>query len=129
MTGFIIKDNQKHQECLDFIEKLDISKSWEIVVKPFKINRSTRQNRFMWAIYEQLEKQTGTDKEYYHIYFKGRFLGAEDVEIMGEKKRITKSTTKLKKAEFAEYMTKVIAAITTAGYYISMPYDYNELFN
>lgn len=77
--------------------------------------RSNEQNRFYWAlihaISEQIKPQGNEySAEQFHLYFKGRFLGIEDIVLPN--KRIFHqpiSTTTLSVGEMVEYITQVEA--------------------
>lgn len=91
-----------------------------------KPKRSEAQNRYLWgAYYPIIAKETGEDDtEALHNFFKGEFLTVEIKEVMGKKVRITKSTTKLSKHEFSEFIEKIerltgILAPPTEGYWTS----------
>jgi hypothetical protein len=71
--------------------------------------RTERQNRYYWGVYLPLiAKETGEDDiERLHTLFKGKFLTKGIFEVLGQKVRITRSTTDLGVAEFCEYIMKI----------------------
>lgn len=73
--------------------------------------RTTAQNSYYWGVYLPLiSKETGeSDLDRLHTLFKGKFLTTNIVEVLGEKVRITKSTTNLSTSEFAEYIMSIEA--------------------
>jgi len=71
--------------------------------------RTSQQNRYYWGVYLPLiAEETGEQNlDRLHTLFKGKFLTEEIVEVLGEKVRITKSTTKLGVADFCEYILAI----------------------
>ena len=85
---------------------------------------SVYQNNFYWGVYLPLiAKETGEHNiERLHKLFSGKFLTLEIIEVLGEKVRMVKSTAKLSKLEFGEYIMNIeaetgIQAPSTEGYY------------
>ena len=85
----------------------------QVDFRPYKSKRSTDQNSLYWAwlstikdhIYQSMG-ETFTEDDL-HDYYREQFLPVIRKEINGvEIKRLT-STTKLKVAEFSEYMQKI----------------------
>jgi len=54
-----------------------------------------------------ISDETGHSKDELHSFFKGKFLTENIKEILGEKTRITKSTTELSKGEFCSYLVDI----------------------
>lgn len=71
--------------------------------------RTVQQNSYYWGVYlPAIAKETGEyDLERLHTLFKGKFLTKEIVEVMGQKVRITKSTTELSVTAFSEYIMSI----------------------
>lgn len=83
---------------------------WE----PKADRRSSDQNKLLWVgayrpIAEHLSEQSGKiiTSEHVHAVAKDRFLDPVVVELNGKSKSYPGSTTKLKKAEFGDYLEKV----------------------
>lgn len=72
-----------------------------------KPKRSLQQNNFYWHYLKLIEDETGNSSEDLHNYFKGKYLSKGITEVYGHKVRKVKSTTKLNKSEFAEYMMNI----------------------
>ena len=95
-----------------------------LYVSSRKPKRTVYQNNFYWGVYLPLiAKETGEHNiERLHKLFSGKFLTLEIVEVLGEKVRIVKSTAKLSKLEFGEYIMNIeaetgIQAPSTEGWY------------
>lgn len=87
--------------------------------------RTVAQNRYYWGVYLPLiAKETGEqDLDRLHTLFKGKFLTTEIAEVLGEKVRITKSTTDLSTTEFSEYIMSIEGLTTVAA----PPTDFESL--
>lgn len=123
-----------------FISELPKSKKWEIVIKPYRLNRSNSQNAYLWgvvyktiadedagvffsdAVEAQIAQSTLKREDVIHEFCKAKFLPALDVNGV----KITPSTAKLKTDAFTEYVEHIMRfASTTLGIYIPTPADKN----
>lgn len=121
---FILIDDARRDNCLNYIRGLNLGKRMQVEIKPYRKNRSQAQNRTMWAWINTLADHTGYSPDELHEMFKQRFLGFHHKEIMGETVLIAKSTTKLSTHEFAEYMNKIEAVAAQMGVQLPIPDDY-----
>jgi len=69
--------------------------------------RSTQQNRYYFLYLGIISQETGEEVEILHLFFKGKFLSQGITEIFGHKVRKVKSTSKLNKSEFCEYLQRI----------------------
>ena len=69
--------------------------------------RSQQQNAFYWMYLGIIAGETGEDKDSLHSFFKGKFLSQGITEVFGYKVRKIKSTTKLSKSEFCEFLLRI----------------------
>lgn len=104
MTSKILKlenilNRFANKEISIFIATLEI-------ISIFAKIRNSDQNAKYWVWLSILESETGNSKEDLHKYFKYEFLTLED-EILDKKFKVLKSTTKLTKIEFIEYLNKI----------------------
>ena len=76
------------------------------IISIFAKIRNNEQNAKYWVWLSILESETGNSKEALHKYFKYEFLTLDD-EILDKKFKVLKSTTKLTKIEFMEYLNKI----------------------
>jgi len=77
-------------------------------IKRYSENRSLEQNRLMWAYTTIIANELGYEKETMHEIIKYKFLKREKVnEDGGEVLEYLKSTTKLTKPEFAEFIKQL----------------------
>lgn len=87
--------------------------------------RSHPQNARLWALYHELASKlrpggVAYSAEQFHIYYKSRFLGCDDVTLPnGKTLSIPRSTAGLDVAEFSAYMDQVEADAALRGVYLS----------
>jgi len=98
--------------------------SWKIHRNP----RSRSQNNLYWVWLDELARSLSTEeakysKEEMHDLMRYKFLGAEQIEVAGERITRIRSTTKLSRADMADYMTKVEAWALNLGIYLPVPED------
>lgn len=115
MDTFIVKSENKgikfkseHQRglWLQRLSQLD-GKEFALTIDERKPTRSENQNRYYWLYLRVIASETGYTDGELHSMFKGKFLTKEIKEVMGQKVRITRSTTELTKSEFAEYILEI----------------------
>lgn len=73
--------------------------------------RSLNQNRLYWKFLGIIEIETGQNADDMHEYFRRKLLPPKFIKVNGEEIKIPRSTTELKKHEFAEYMEKISALV------------------
>jgi hypothetical protein len=77
-----------------FLAALDVTKAFEIIIRPAKKERSDLQNRALWGVaYKTLHKATGNDPEDLHEYFCGEYFGWVEYRVMGKRRLRPKRTT------------------------------------
>lgn len=90
-----------------------------------KHTRSNEQNKLYWAMLHEVEDQLKPNGHQYsadswHIYFKKRFLGADDVRLPnGMIHSQPKSTASLDSDRMSEYIMKVEEFATKYGVIIN----------
>ncbi len=111
--SFTIRNEGIRRSVIDWILGLPLTDVWEVVVKPYRKNRSNQQNSLMWLWYdlirEHIEATTGENytSEQIHEHFKAMFLTSTVVAIGGDKTTVYRSTAKLKTVEFTDYLEKI----------------------
>ena len=86
---------------------------YELIFRRRVYKRSNEQNRRYWAILQELAEQCDVKgqkfaAETWHEYFKGRFIGNEDLALPNGKTLLRPiSTTTLDKAAFTIYMQEI----------------------
>jgi hypothetical protein len=121
---FIIRDPAIRERAVAFLNQLDLSKPWQLVVTPFKRNRSLQQNNLYWGWIGMIAQETGNGNEDIHEWLKRRFLAPSFVTVGNETQEIRRSTTKLNTKEMSEYMAQVEAwAASELGIVLPRPED------
>ena len=87
---------------------------YELVLREHRKARSNEQNRRYWALLNEIAALKVQGRRYeadaWHEYFKGRFIGKEEVTLPnGETFNRPLSTKGLDVIEFSDYMTQVEA--------------------
>ncbi len=94
-----------------------------------KSRRSSDQNSLLWSVYEQIiakggEALRGFTKEDLHELFLINFFGSETVELFGRKKlRPLRRSSRLTKAEFADFLDYIVRFMAEHSVVIDMPGD------
>jgi len=93
----------------------DAGKPLAVTVTEHKAKRSTEQNKRYWAILREVAECAWVDgkqfsQEAWHEFFRGKFIGLEDSP---SGRQVGISTAKLSVSEFADYMTKVDAYVSS----------------
>ena len=88
------------------IGELDLSKAWEVEVKPFAFNRSTEQNKRYWALIKELGSFLGYDEGEMHELMKYKFLSYKQ-EMLGDEMVVIPSSSNLTIKEFVDFLSKV----------------------
>lgn len=78
-----------------------------LTVEQWTDSRTTRQNNLYWVYLGVIESETGTDANDLHTFFKHKFIPTKFVTVMGEEIAAEKTTTRMDKLEFIEYMNKI----------------------
>lgn len=114
-----------------FLAKLDASKPWQLVVQPWKRERTPRQNNAMFGVaYKTLSDFTGfTEVELHDLMLKA-FFGEAAYELMGVSgtKPLRTTTTNeegerdvLPREKFSEFYDFIVRKAAEIGCYIEDP--------
>ena len=114
MTKFILRTPDLRRRAMEAIRAIPLNEVWECDLKPWKSTRSLEANARYWVILTEISEQLKPDgREYspetWHEYAKARFIGKDVVIVDGEPFLIAKTSTKLKVAEFSDFMAQVEA--------------------
>ena len=107
---------------------LDAGKTVDVTVSEHKIKRTNAQNNYYWLFNGELAKfldEAGLSYGEYKLPYTGELVHEINKSLFG-----VHTTTRMKKDEFCEYMTKLMSFWTkrTAGQFImsESPYGYLE---
>ena len=106
MIRFKVTSEEELEHVRKQIGELDLSKAWEVEVKPFAFNRSVQQNRRYWKLIQELGSYLGYDEGEMHELMKYKFLSYKQ-EMLGDEMVVVPSTSKLNSKDFEDYLTKV----------------------
>ncbi len=99
-------------------------KGKRVRVEAVSDKRSHSQNAVYWMWLTCIHQHTGNDKNDLHDYFRGKFIGCEDLEIFDSRIAKLKSTTSLNTALFAQYLTQIqVFALVECGIDLPDPAD------
>lgn len=102
LSGF---NRTKFKDDLKYFERSKIV----LTIEKKKIKRSAEQNKYYWLCIGILSKELGYDKDEMHSIVKYKFLKSEIVcQKTGEVLEYIKSTAKLNKVEFIEFVDDMI---------------------
>ena len=119
MKRYKVTSNEELEHVRKQIGELDLSKAWEVEVKPFAFNRSTEQNKRYWALIKELGSFLGYDEGEMHELLKYKFLSYK-TEMLGEEIPVIPSTSKLTIKEFVEYLSKVERFAVSLGFQLDL---------
>ena len=110
MKRFIIRPETKPQmttTVTGYLQLLNITEPIEVVIKPYKRNRSQEQNRLYWKWVDIIGKELGYEKDEMHDILVFKFLGMVEKEIDGKKFEQLAETKKLKVGEMSDYLNSI----------------------
>lgn len=126
----ILHDDALRRRAMSFLAALDLSKPWEVTIKPYRKRRTLNQNSLMWAwlneVAGHVEDHTGQDADDIHEFFKQKFLHPKVIEIGGETV-LKYTTTELSTAEMKDYMDRIYAFVTQEfGIMLPLPEEMHQ---
>jgi hypothetical protein len=122
---------ERVQRIAAFLARLDASKPWDLLVRPWKKERTPRQNNALFGVaYKTLSDFTGfTEVELHDVLLRGYF-GEVHYELMGVRRVKPKRTTTtneegerdvLSRAEMSAYYAFIEQKAAEIGCYIESP--------
>ena len=121
MTRYKVTSTEELEHVRKQIGELDLTKQWEIEVKPFAFNRSIEQNKRYWKLIGELGSFLGYDEGEMHELMKYKFLSYKQ-EMLGDEMVVVPSSSKLTIKEFVEYLSKVERFASTLGFQLQGDY-------
>lgn len=94
------------------VANLELEPVMEVVIKPYKKDRTLAQNSLMWmwfSIIRDALRDAGENysKDDVHDFFVDEFLPTRAIKIRGETKVVQITTSRLKVKEFSEFLNNV----------------------
>ena len=121
MTSYKVTSEEELENVRRQIGELDLSKAYEIEVKPFAFNRSTQQNKKYWKLIGELGNYLGYDEGKMHQLLKYKFLSYKQ-EMLGDEMVVIPSTSKLTIKEFVNYLSNVEIFAVDLGFQLKGDY-------
>ena len=121
MPKLKVTSNEDVEHARKLIGELDLSKAWEVEIKPFAFNRSIEQNKRYWKLISELGSFLGYDEGEMHELMKYKFLSYKQ-EMLGDEMTVVPSTSKLTIKEFVEYLEQVERFANTLGFQLEETY-------
>ncbi len=121
MTSYKVTSEEELEHLRKQIGELDLSKAWEVEIKPFAFNRSTQQNKRYWKLITELGSFLGYDEGEMHELLKYKFLSYK-TEMLFEEIPVIRSTSKLTIKEFVDYLSKVERFASELGFQLQGDY-------
>lgn len=115
MKRYKVTSSEELEHLQKQIGELDLSKAWEVEVKPFAFNRSVQQNRRYWKLIQELGSYLGYDENEMHELMKYKFLSYKQ-EMLGDEMVVVPSTSKLTIKDFVDYLSKVERFASDLGF-------------
>jgi len=123
---FILIDEQRRNNCIDFIKSLDLRSPVEVLINIAKKKRTNVQNNLYWLWLKYLSEVTGYTDEELHEIFKAELIGYDVFYYQGIPCLKPKSTTKLSTKGMTAFLERVDFIAQWLG--IQLPYpDENNL--
>jgi len=121
MTKFKVTSQEELEHVKRQLGELDLTKAWELEVKPFVFNRSTQQNKKYWKLISELGSFLGYDEGEMHELMKYKFLSYKQ-DMLGDEMVVIPSTSKLTIKEFVNYLSRVEIFAGTLGFQLKGDY-------
>jgi hypothetical protein len=127
MKRFILRNADVVATALNFIRAININPDElvEVVVKPYKRNRSLEQNDTYWMIITDIGNELGYTKNDMHEFFMREYLPPRSIEVNG-KVIEAYSTRELKVGEMKDYLDRIIQWAAEHGIQHRRPEDYGR---
>ena len=127
---YIFRDEDRKANCLQYLNNLAPNKErpFQVKISLYKKKRSVQMNARYWAVLTCIAQEAArlgiTDKfyepEYWHEYYKRKFLGKK-VVINGDVLLLPESSANKSTIEFMDYMNEVEADAAGMGIIIPDP--------
>ena len=110
-------------KILTAIQQLKEGVHWIVDIKRYRKKRTHSQNKLYWLWINCIAQETGNKPEDIHDYLKDRFLPKREINVFGEIKQVSFSTTELNTKQFTDYLNAIDADVSTEGIRLLYPDD------
>lgn len=133
MSRFILRDEKIRQLALLALLELKIGDPLtEVVIRPYRKDRSLEQNAFMWRMHQAASQEIGHTVDELHYYCCARFLGVKAIMINDKFLSVPYTTTcgpegkKLNVAEMNKFLIEVETFYVSQGVKLDKTYGGEE---
>ncbi len=105
---FILHNRDIAERASQAILALPHDPPMEVIVRPWKNTRSRDQNDLYWAILTKISGEIGHSVDELHEIMKMQFLGYDRIQYKDMLIERPRSTTKLTKKEFSDFVEQVM---------------------
>lgn len=113
MKQFKVYDFDSKNAIVEYINNLDLNKSYSVKITNKRETRTLSQNRLYWLYISCISEHTGYEKNELHDYLRGLFLEKEATKIFNEIQVKLTSTTSLDTKLMKNYIDKIIVWAST----------------
>lgn len=128
---FRISTDADREAVKAYLDRIPVGKTeYDLEICRHKRDMTDPQRNLYWKWIGVIASETGNDRDMLHKVLKSKFLGWEEVEVLGRTVKKELSIKKLDTTAMSEYMTQVEAfALTELGIVLPHPEDlyYNSI--
>jgi len=127
IANFVLKIEDGEAKMMNKERFIEVTKTqqdgfYNLTMKKWGKDRSTRQNAYYWGIVMSLiSKEVGHTAEELHEIFKKMFLPRKVLVFEGKEYEVVPSTKQLTTKEFNEYLERIIVKASEMGIVIPDP--------
>lgn len=126
---FRISTESDREAVKAYLDRIPVGKTdYDLEIKRHKPEMTDPQRNLYWKWIGIVASETGNDRDMIHKVLKSKFLGCEDVEVLGRVVRKVKSIRGLDKSAMSQYMTQVEAYLLT-DFGIVLPHPEDLYYN
>ena len=105
---FRIKSEADVDALKAYLERIPVARAeYDVEIRKHKEELSDKQRNLYWKWIGIIASETGNDRDMLHKVFKAKFLGWDEVVVLGKPVKKERSITTLGTKEMWEYMTQV----------------------
>jgi len=120
----LIVDDRSRQEFIVRILRVDLSKrKWTAEFKPYRIQRSIKQNRLLHIWLKCISDETGNDIETLKDYFKRKYLPVDVKKTFDVQVEILTHTSYLDTKQMTDFLDKINFQMANEGIFLPNPSD------
>jgi hypothetical protein len=121
----IIKDEAGRERAFEKIAAINLSKPWELEIKPYKKNRTAAQSRLMWMWFGLWGQDLGyTKDEMYDVAVDQLWpIHEEELTCNGISVARQRRTSNLNTKDFADFLNNIDMKASETGTVLPHPED------